>query len=393
MRGRIVIAGLVIVAGCGGGAPAEPVRIGLIAPVTGPLSAVGEAMQTAAVAAVADVNAGGGVGGRTLELLVGDDMLAVDDAPDVEELATQMLDQGVVAFVGPIESAFVTVVVEVAAPRGVPVVTPSASDPGLFDFGWLFHTAPPEDEQGPALDFYLGDVVEPPITSATIVRFDESMPDRFADDLEVRWPGAPVIAYTSPLDDTSAAALWAAIAAAGGDVAVFTGFGEDANALLRAWAADGTAPGFTWLLGGLCRASNLFLPTLPPLPASAAGIRGVARILIEVDGESEPFAAQTTDTVVLVAAALALRAHDGGDLRAALDAVSKDGEVIRTDNWPAVAAAIDAGLDIDLDGLTGSLDLDASGNTHAFHEIWQLVQDPIAGWVFEQIEVLDPRDY
>lgn len=391
MRGRIVIAGLLMVAGCGGEPPHDaPVRIGLLVPLTGPLSGVGTSVQAVAEEAVADVNAGGGV---TVELIVRDDMIGVDGAPEIGDVVTEMIDEGIEVLVGPLESGNVPGAVAVAGPRGVPVVSNAQNTTllGDWDDGWFFDLAPLADEQARALEHYLVEVSDPAAAGATIVRTEF---DAFGDELEVLWPSAAVIEYTAPLDDSTAGALWAQIAAAGSGAAVFTGYGDDANALLRAWDTAGSAPGFTWFLGDFARAANLFDDTLPPLPASAAGIRGVAHVYFAYDGIGDDvFETETIDAIHLVAAAQMLEARDGLDPRDALLAASRDGEVFRSDQWPALVAAIQAGADVDLDGVAVPWDFDDNGEVHGFHEIWRLVLDPGAGWLFEQIEVLDPRDY
>ncbi|MBN9193565.1 ABC transporter substrate-binding protein [Microbacterium sp.] len=77
-------------AGCsGGGTPNSsgsaggPLKIGMVVPLTGPLSALGTGDQEAAVQAVKDINAAGGVDGRQIELTV------VDDKTDPAESVKQ----------------------------------------------------------------------------------------------------------------------------------------------------------------------------------------------------------------------------------------------------------------------------------------------------------------
>jgi branched-chain amino acid transport system substrate-binding protein len=55
-----------------GGASAKVVKIGLLTPLTGPSSADGQEFQRGAQMAVDEVNAGGGIGGNTFELVIGD---------------------------------------------------------------------------------------------------------------------------------------------------------------------------------------------------------------------------------------------------------------------------------------------------------------------------------
>ena len=66
------------------------VKIGLVAPITGPLAVFGQELNGGAQAAVRDINEKGGINGRKVELIVKDDGCAPDKSRLlVEELATK----------------------------------------------------------------------------------------------------------------------------------------------------------------------------------------------------------------------------------------------------------------------------------------------------------------
>jgi branched-chain amino acid transport system substrate-binding protein len=65
-------AAIALLAGTSGAAFAETVKIGLLAPLTGPASADGQEFQRGAQLAVDEMNAAGGLDGNTFELVVGD---------------------------------------------------------------------------------------------------------------------------------------------------------------------------------------------------------------------------------------------------------------------------------------------------------------------------------
>jgi branched-chain amino acid transport system substrate-binding protein len=64
--------GAVVLAGTAGIAAADTIKIGLLAPLTGPASADGQEFQRGAQMAVDELNAAGGFNGDTFELVVGD---------------------------------------------------------------------------------------------------------------------------------------------------------------------------------------------------------------------------------------------------------------------------------------------------------------------------------
>jgi branched-chain amino acid transport system substrate-binding protein len=68
---RVVLAGLMIVLTCFGRA-AEPLKIGMVAPLTGPAAEVGRYQTQGAKLAAQEVNKAGGVLGRPIELVIED---------------------------------------------------------------------------------------------------------------------------------------------------------------------------------------------------------------------------------------------------------------------------------------------------------------------------------
>ncbi|HEX9754232.1 MAG TPA: ABC transporter substrate-binding protein, partial [Gemmatimonadales bacterium] len=84
------------VAGCR--APEEPVRLGLAGPFG---DAVGRPMRLAALLAVEEINAAGGIEGRSVELVAADDFGDPDSAVVV---AARLVSQGVTAVVGHVYS-------------------------------------------------------------------------------------------------------------------------------------------------------------------------------------------------------------------------------------------------------------------------------------------------
>ncbi|MGQ0845310.1 MAG: ABC transporter substrate-binding protein [Sporichthyaceae bacterium] len=75
----------------------EPLLLGGVFPLSGPTAAAGSAMLRGVQAVLAEVNEAGGVDGRQLELLVGDDRF---DAARGADLIRRQIAQGVVAFAG-----------------------------------------------------------------------------------------------------------------------------------------------------------------------------------------------------------------------------------------------------------------------------------------------------
>ena len=129
---------LVLTAACGGGG--EPIRIGVAGPFTQPR---GQSMQLAAQLAVDEINAGGGVRGRPLELVFRDDSAVAERAVSV---AQQLYaTPGLVAVIGHLTSGTTLAAARVynGGERPVVQISPSASSPLVSDAGpWTFRVCP-----------------------------------------------------------------------------------------------------------------------------------------------------------------------------------------------------------------------------------------------------------
>ncbi|MGO4831160.1 ABC transporter substrate-binding protein [Rhizobiaceae sp. 2RAB30] len=87
-RATMAASALALVVGMGTAAFADVVKIGLLAPLTGPAAADGQEFQRGAQMAIDEANAAGGVDGHTFELVVGDvkDQSAANVTSAVERL-------------------------------------------------------------------------------------------------------------------------------------------------------------------------------------------------------------------------------------------------------------------------------------------------------------------
>ncbi len=107
----------------------EPIRVGLVAGLSGRHYDLGVACRNGAQLAIEDVNAAGGVRGRTLELLVR------DDGQDPERARTAvraLIAAGVVAIVGHCTSAMAQATLPIANEARVLMISPTVSSAALL---------------------------------------------------------------------------------------------------------------------------------------------------------------------------------------------------------------------------------------------------------------------
>ena len=114
----------------GAAAQSEPVKVGLIVPLSGPWARPGQVMRVAAELAVKEINEQGGItalGGATLELVVYD---AGDSVERAKNAAQRMVAENpaLIGAVGSYLSSFTLAVTEVTERAEIPILTLSYSD-------------------------------------------------------------------------------------------------------------------------------------------------------------------------------------------------------------------------------------------------------------------------
>ncbi|MGE0719100.1 MAG: branched-chain amino acid ABC transporter substrate-binding protein [Alphaproteobacteria bacterium] len=132
---------------------AQPARaqtdipIGLAVALTGPISPIGEQARRGAEAAVAQINAEGGVGGRRLRLVPADDAC---DPRQAVSVANRLVADGISLVLGHLCSGAAIAAASVYAESGTLMVTASATNPALTErrIADVFRACGRDDEQG-----------------------------------------------------------------------------------------------------------------------------------------------------------------------------------------------------------------------------------------------------
>src|ERR1700756_2796124 len=137
---RVVLAGLMAVLTCLGRA-AEPLKIGMVAPLTGAAAELGRYETQCAKLAAEEVNKAGGVLGRAIELVIEDDQTT---NPGIVLAFSKLAgDKDIPAFMGPIYSPQTHAMAPDIQRPGKPVMI-GGTDPQLTHMGnpWLFRFRP-----------------------------------------------------------------------------------------------------------------------------------------------------------------------------------------------------------------------------------------------------------
>jgi branched-chain amino acid transport system substrate-binding protein len=214
------------------GSAADVVRLGALLPLSGRSAPSGEAMQQAARLAIKEANDAGGVLGRRVELVVGDD--ACDPGTAVVA-ANRMVAQGVTVSVGGYCSSATVPTLPIFRSAGVPMVIPAANSTELLQPGYdnvflISGTVAAEAAFAVTSMRRLG------TTKLVIVHDATSFPTTLADSTATAAAsdGVPVAAQ---LELSQGAPTYARIAreviGTPADMVYYTGYYAEANQLIR----------------------------------------------------------------------------------------------------------------------------------------------------------------
>ena len=127
---------------------ADTIKLGVAGPHTGDLAPYGLPTKEAAEMVVAEVNAKGGINGKQVELMLGDDQCKPEIATNV---ATKLISEGVQLVIGHVCSGATKAAMGIYKGAKVIVISPSATNPPLTKSGEypnFYRTIAADDDQG-----------------------------------------------------------------------------------------------------------------------------------------------------------------------------------------------------------------------------------------------------
>lgn len=209
------------------------VRIGVAAPLSGPLAAFGDAAVAGARQAAAAVSARGGIAGEPIEIVVADDL---GDPARARAAAQTLVSEGVVAVIGHVTAGPSLEAAPIYAEAGIPMITPAVTEPRLTeDPAWnVFRLAPTDARQGGVAARHLAALEETP--RVAIVHDKSGFGKGVADDFRRVLDEAGIVdVFYEGLDtgDASYASLARRIAERQPTHVYFGGLAPEAAILLR----------------------------------------------------------------------------------------------------------------------------------------------------------------
>lgn len=148
-----------VVTGCTKKSDTGPIKIGVAGPITGPYAKFGEQLTRGAEAAAKAINEAGGINGRKIQVVPGDDAC---DAKQARAVANQLVNEGVYAVVGHFCSSSTIPASEVYDEANVLMITPASTNPKVTDRGLptVFRVCGRDDQQGDVAADYIATVLK-----------------------------------------------------------------------------------------------------------------------------------------------------------------------------------------------------------------------------------------
>ncbi len=347
-------------------------KIGGILPETGNLAFLGPPEFAGVELAVAEVNAAGGVLGKSIEWLPGD---SGDNGDVANATVDRLLAENVDAFIGAASSGVSLTVIDKITQAGKVQFSPANTSPAFTDYadnGLYFRAAPTDVVQGAALaDIMVSDGA----ATAFFIVMNDAYGTGLLEYTKLPYEAAGGVVAGEVIYDPAAENFDAEVGqavAANSDAIVVIGFDETAK-ILTALIEAGAGPADKMIYGTDGNMGNALGDQFTDRTV-LAGMRGttpgvdVSTLtefkdrLLGVNAELTDFSysAESYDAVMVIAlAALAAGSDDGVAIGAQINDITRGGTKCTT--FTECAELIAAGTDVDYDGVSGPLEFVDAG--------------------------------
>lgn len=347
--------------------------VGSLLPATGDLAFLGPPEFAGIEKAILEIDAGGGVLGSPVTYIEG------DSGDSTTDIASQTVDshlaQGVQAIIGAASSGVSLTVIDKITGNGVVQMSPANTAPALTtypDDGLYFRVSPSDVLQGAVI---AADAVENGVESMAVIARQDPYGEGLKDAVVKDFGAAGGTITAELLYDPAAPSFEAEVAeivASEPQAVTVIGF-EESVKLMQEMIRQGAGPDAIqiYLVDG-----NLSTTAFEDFPeGTMVGVRGTVpsgeadltdfnESLLEVDPDLTDYlyAGQSYDSMMLIA--LAAQAAGCADARSIADFLPQvagaPGEQCST--WDDCVALLDAGTEIDFEGVTGPVDFNEYGD-------------------------------
>lgn len=276
--------GMALTAVAGTGAARADLLVGVAGPMTGQYASFGEQLRQGTEAAIADINAKGGVNGQKLVMTVGDD---VCDPRQAVSVANQFAKSGVAFVNGHFCSGSTLPASEIYNEEGIPEITVS-SNPKITERGFkgLFRITGRDDQQGAVIADHIAKTMAGKKVALVHDKsaFGKGLVDNVREALKAH-KITPEFEEAITAGERDYSALVAKLASSGVEAVAFGGYHTELGLILRQItdagkkiafiSGDPSATTELWSIAGPAAEGLLF--TFPPDPRKMPGAAETAK--------------------------------------------------------------------------------------------------------------------
>ncbi len=173
----------------------DTIKFGVIGPLTGEYDLYGVAVRNGAELAAAEINAAGGVLGKTLEIIAYD---SKGDAAEGTNAYNRLVDQDEIdALIGGTFSGVTLAIKALAVEDGIPVLTPTATNPNVtLDAPNVFRACYTDSYQGKVAAVFAADTLNA-TNVAVLFNRDDAYSEGLADAFKAEFDADTALTYTA----------------------------------------------------------------------------------------------------------------------------------------------------------------------------------------------------
>lgn len=386
---RLLVVGSLMVLACGESKPQrETITLGALLDASGSLANYGVEALNAAKLAAMQINSAGGVLGKDLKIENRDPALNAERA---KTLATDLVGTGVPAILGSIASGVTLSAAEVTIASKVILISGASTSPALTsvaDNGYLFRTCGSDAPQGAlvakrarAKGFTKVAVIYVPGP------YGQELAEAFSSAFTSQG-GAVTDKVAYEVGQSSYINLLAGIYSHQPEAVFLVAYPEDGATIVNNYLQSPPSGGLSWFFSnGLADAvfvsevgANRFTfnhEGTSPSVATGAQYDVYANAYTTSYGIAPNpgnYSAQMFDAVYILALAMEKAgAADASLMKDQIAAVSAaPGDTFNASDYAAAVAAVKAGKDINYEGASGAVDIDAAGDASALSDVWKV---------------------
>lgn len=362
------------------------IKIGVINSLTGELKSFGEPTLNSIKAAVADINAAGGIRGKSIELVIKDNQSEVQ--PSIDAAKTLIDRDKVAAIIGPWSSKHtIAVAQQITSQQKIPQIVFAATSPAITSLktdGFLFRTAPSDAYQGIALAAIARDKQ---MNALGIIYLNDPYGQGLADSIRSAFEareGKITEAVPFKAEQASFDQELAKLARSKPDALVLIGFPADGAKILKEAQENGKFNRYILtdslkekeVVAALQKEHRLSFGTAPQALEGTKGYIAFQKSYEAKFGKLPvvPYLDTAYDAAMVMALAIAKAGStDSTAIRDAMRQVANGpGMEVGPGEWKEAMKAIEKGEEIDYVGASGNCDFDEHGDVAGTYANWKV---------------------